>query len=143
MFQDEDIVSVARTLGESLFEAEVDFAGDSAATLTAPVASQVDVHGSFAGSVTVGCSEGLARRLAARMFGVPEARVTADEQRDAIRELSNVVAGNLKALLPPPSEIGLPVNVVDFSGAPRGDELNRLAFVCAGEPLLISIRPAA
>ena len=134
---DDDIVMVARTLAESFLEAPLDpLFGD--VPPGASESSRVDVSGAFCGSVVVACSEMFARRLAAQMFGIAESRVGLDELQDATRELANVVAGNLKVLMPPPSEIGLPRPVDDLRGV---DEylVNRMAFLCAGEPLVISV----
>jgi hypothetical protein len=135
---DDDILTVARTLGESFLEAPL-------APLFGPAPlgpnsqnSRVDVTGAFCGSVVVDCSEAFARRLAAQMFGIDETAVSVDDISDATRELANVVAGNLKILMPPPSEIGLPRDVGELR---NGDQslVNRMAFSCAGEPLVISV----
>ena len=139
---DDDILTVARTLGESFLEAPLDPVFGPPPEGADTQGSRVDVTGAFCGSVVVGCSEPLARRLAAQMFGLAEASVSADEINDAIRELANVVAGNLKILMPPPSEIGLPKDIGDLSGEDQF-LVNRMSFMCAGEPLVISVHEHA
>ncbi len=139
---DDDIVTVARTLGETLLAAPCDPHYGPAALGRHPQASRVDVTGAFCGSVVVGCSESLARRLAAQMFGLDEGDVNLDDIVDATRELANVVAGNLKILMPPPSEIGLPRPVDELASQDNG-LVNRMAFLCAGEPLVISVHESA
>jgi hypothetical protein len=139
---DDDILTVARTLGESFLEAPLDPLLGPPPDGATSQGSRVDITGAFCGSVVVGCSEVLARRLAAQMFGLAEASVTTGEINDAIRELANVVAGNLKILMPPPSEIGLPRDVDELSGEEQF-LVNRMAFLCAGEPLVISVHEHA
>jgi Chemotaxis phosphatase CheX len=135
---DDDIITVARTLAESFLEAPLDPIFGPPPEGSDSRGSRVDVTGAFCGSVVVGCSEGLARRLASQMFGLDADAVTGDDINDATRELANMVAGNLKILMPPPSEIGLPKEVGELSGK---DEclINRMSFICAGEPLVISV----
>lgn len=56
----------------------------------------VDLSGAFEGSVVVGCSPELPRRVARYLFGEDGE----ESAGDALAELANVLAGNLKALLP-------------------------------------------
>lgn len=76
-------------------------AGD---TMTAAI----HVSGDFRGSVRLDCSRALLRRATAIMFDLPEAELDDDDERDVIGELTNVVAGNIKALIPGNSSISLP-----------------------------------
>ena len=135
---DDDILTVARTLGESFLESPLDPIFGPPPEGANSQNSRVDVTGAFCGSVVVGCSEGLARRLAAQMFGLEAGSVTVEDIRDATRELANIVAGNLKILMPPPSEIGLPREIDELSGEDQW-LVNRMTFLCAGEPLVISV----
>ena len=57
----------------------------------------VMVEGAFRGAVTVSASPGLAQRLGKVMFA--EEEPSAEETRDAFAEFTNVIGGNLKALL--------------------------------------------
>jgi chemotaxis protein CheX len=68
----------------------------------------VQITGAWQGAVTVDCSGGLARRVAAIMFGQETVLVTSEQISDAIGELTNVIGGNIKSLLPGPSQLSLP-----------------------------------
>ena len=84
----------------------------------------------------------LARSAAAAMFHVQPEEVTREHARDAVGELTNMVGGNLKALLPSPCQIGLP-NVTEEKLNPpivRGDRpLNQLAFQCQAQRFLVTV----
>ena len=54
------------------------------------------------------CSRPAVRAAAARMFSVPEAELTNEDLRDALGELTNMVGGNVKTLLPGSEFISLP-----------------------------------
>ena len=56
----------------------------------------VHITGGWEGSVVVQCEDELARRLAAAMFGSDSASVTPQEVSDAMGELANITAGNVK-----------------------------------------------
>jgi CheY-specific phosphatase CheX len=69
----------------------------------------VGIHGGFEGEVVVTATFGLAALFAMRMFegdlsGPPSER----DAFDALREVSNIVAGNLKPLLGEHNTLGLP-----------------------------------
>lgn len=57
---------------------------------------RVDFNGAFTGGLELSLSASVLAELAANMLGADEgATLSADEQRDALRELANVVCGNV------------------------------------------------
>ena len=70
-------------------------------------AMHVPVRGAWEGYVVVSCDRELARLAAARLFGVASKTVTDDQTNDALGELTNIIGGNLKGLLPGSSSLGL------------------------------------
>jgi hypothetical protein len=69
----------------------------------------VRIHGGWNGQVIVQASLGLADLAARRMFG-KEHRASSSRQdaQDALREIANIVAGNLKPLFGQSNNLGLP-----------------------------------
>jgi CheY-specific phosphatase CheX len=63
------------------------------------VRSRVRLRGPFNGVIAVKCTGPLARTLARRMFVSGDAPVSDEEAQDAVHELANMIAGNLKASL--------------------------------------------
>ncbi len=92
--------------------------------------ASVAISGTWSGEVSVVCSRPLARRAAASMFGVSSDVVTADQIQDALAELANIIGGNVKALLPCPSELSLPA----YQEVP----LSTVGVVVAGKSVLLS-----
>ncbi len=101
----------------------------------------VRVRGAWEGAIHLACPPALARRAAAAMFALSVPEVSVEETRDSLGELTNIVGGNLKALLPGPSTLGLPrvVEVLDADEADAGCPLFQAAFHCQDEPLLLTI----
>ncbi|MCK4176679.1 chemotaxis protein CheX [Aciditerrimonas ferrireducens] len=70
--------------------------------LTASVA----ISGAWNGLVSLQVTEPAARALAQAVFAVPQ--VGFEDLADAVGELVNIVGGNLKGLLPAPTQLSLP-----------------------------------
>ena len=68
----------------------------------------VQITGAWQGAVTVECSGGLARRVASILFETDPCDLSNDQVSDALGELTNIIGGNIKALLPGPSELSMP-----------------------------------
>lgn len=104
---------------------------------------RIEIGGSWAGTVELTCSLAAARRLAAAMFGVPEPDLDELAVPDAVGELVNIVGGNLKSLLPPPTSLSLPAveEQVGRAGPGRQGSGFEAGFSWLGEPVLVELRP--
>jgi chemotaxis protein CheX len=71
-------------------------------------ASCVDIVGPWNGVVSVECDEALARAFARTMFARNEAEVADSELFDALREVANLVGGNVKGALAGGCRLSLP-----------------------------------
>ncbi|MFN2524321.1 MAG: chemotaxis protein CheX [Mycobacteriales bacterium] len=109
---EDDIQEIATSIWETLFSAPLERT-DSAHDVPEPVVTGcVTIEGAWNGAVMFRCEQALAQVLAGELFQSPSP--TADEVRDTVGELTNMLAGNVKALLPDPSRISLPT--VAFGG---------------------------
>jgi chemotaxis protein CheX len=71
----------------------------------------INISGDFHGGIRLECSRVIIQRAASVMFDLPTDQLTDDDERDVIGELANVVAGNIKALVPGSNSISLPTIV--------------------------------
>ena len=76
----------------------------------------VQITGAWQGTVVLACARAVAEAITAAMFGDPQATAT-DELHDAMGEMANMIAGNVKRLLPGPSKLSLPT-VADATDLP-------------------------
>jgi len=75
---------------------------------------RVTIRGGFEGEVTVSATLGLASSIAEVMFEDElEGRPTYNDARDALREVSNIIAGNLKPLFGANNQLGLPEDLAE------------------------------
>lgn len=95
---------------ETLLQLPVDEqGGEQTDTSTNAWAGVITIGGAWEGAVAVQLPESLGRQAACILFSTAETAVTSQDVQDALAELTNVVGGNLKAILPPPCKLGLPV----------------------------------
>ena len=102
----------------------------------------VAVSGEWTGSVFLSCDLEVAAAAAEAMFAAEPGSLSPDEVSDALGELTNMVGGNVKSLLPAPSRLSVPTIAVGESGSvriPGAVLLDRVVLVCAPGPLHISV----
>ncbi len=102
----------------------------------------VHVSGEWNGSVFLQCGVDVAATLAEAMFAAEPGTLSDDEVSDALGELTNMVGGNVKSLLPAPSRLSVPSIAVGQSCSvrvPGAVLLDRVVLVCAPGPLHISV----
>ena len=105
------------------------------------LASCIHITGAWQGSVTLYCSTDLAKKLATAMISIPEEELTFSETQDVMGEIANIIAGNIKSLLPQPSSISLPSVAITDSDLriPKSKLVNTTTFECAQSLLLVTL----
>ena len=103
------------------------------------LAGRVTVAGSWRGCVLLVCPKTVARKAAAAMFERPPPALTDTELRDTVGELTHMLGGNLKSLLPAPSLVSLPVVTEHYNIAVTGRLAGRVLLRCEGQILQISL----
>lgn len=109
----------------------------------ARVTAFVGIAGSRRYTVLLECGEPLACKAAGAML-MDEFPAWSDGVQDAVSEIANMVAGNVKSKLPdaPSLSLSLPTVVRGSSyecRTPRMTVLGEAGFVCAGLPLAVHI----
>ncbi|MFN3587628.1 MAG: chemotaxis protein CheX [Moraxellaceae bacterium] len=98
--------------------------------------SCIRVEGAWNGEVRVACSRQLAQRVATAMFHSPGQDICEEFCVDALNEIANIIGGNVKALLPSPSRLGLPAF---HHGEAAGGVGQVVHFNSDGEPLRVQL----
>jgi chemotaxis protein CheX len=86
----------------------------------------VQITGGWAGAVTIRCATAAAARFAAVMFGCDADSLSDEEVRDALGELTNMLAGSVKGMVPDECQLGIPA---------VADGLDYMLFVPKGKVL--------
>jgi chemotaxis protein CheX len=141
----EDVASIAGDvwqsfLGEELVAHPLE---DQAPDLTGrTVTGCVQVSGVWKGSIFLQVGADLAAHAAEQMFMADPGTLSTEEVCDGLGELTNMVGGNIKSLLPGPSALSLP-SVAEGADyvlrVPGAVKLHTVVLVCAHGPVHISI----
>ncbi len=144
--QPSDIEQVVRFVWETIAGRDVERVAIDPPRFVAGtrLASIIQLEGGATGRLILECPIALARRAAAHMFGEPAHELDLDRVQDAVAELTNVVAGNLKAQLPGPCRLGIPVTRIldpeEPSPRRRGTPSCSLAFRSGPDHFLLSFQ---
>jgi CheY-specific phosphatase CheX len=109
------------------------------------LAGSIRLAGNVEGVVSFCVTPVLARILAARMLGMPEAEIEIEMLNDVVGELTNMIVGGVKSHLCDTGaacSISIPsvVSGNHFSvNAPRDAERRTLGFQCEGNSLLVEL----
>jgi chemotaxis protein CheX len=105
------------------------------------VSSWVEVVGPWTGAVVLTCGRATAEQLSRCLLAEHAPPVLdAEDVQDGMGELANVVGGNVKAVLPGPSVLGLP----EVGSAPEpGPDALRVDLLWRGQALTITVQGSA
>ncbi len=145
VISDDEVVEISRDVWSSFLNAELepvqlppDAADDERMT------GFVRVTGAWQGTVLIESSRAVALAAAAAMFDMAESELSCEEIVDAWGELANMIGGNLKCLVPSPSQLSIPL--VAAGGISEDDDLlagtvrqNHVAFSWDGRPLWLGV----
>lgn len=108
-------------LGVELFRDEAQLPSDHEQIL-----ASVQIAGEWMGCAVLTMSSDLGRESAGTMLGISPAQVNEDDLRDVAAELTNMIGGNLKSLLPGPSYLSLPTV---FTGGDIGMQIHNAILI--------------
>ena len=136
-----DIVVIAQDIWASFLDLPLEPVPADTVDISAMpmVSGVVTVHEAWSGAVQLECSADFAAMAAQRMFAA--GGVSRVELDDALGELTNMIGGNIKSLLPAPSHLSLPhvTHSIGLASVPGFTPLSRVAFLAAAEPIFITI----
>lgn len=99
----------------------------------------VQISGEWQGAVTLYAPREIGQKVAANMYGLDETEIDNQQVQDVIGEITNILAGNIKPLLPAPCSISLPsVAITDYNlHHPGSETMTAINFDCEGLPFLV------
>ena len=106
------------------------------------VSGSVGVSGATDCLICVEMSSDAARLFGATMFGLSEEEASDDDISDAVGELTNMVGGNIKSLLPEPSSLSLPVVAQGTSPTlkvPSAKKLLDSVYACGDHLIIVTV----
>ncbi|MCO5166315.1 MAG: chemotaxis protein CheX [Planctomycetes bacterium] len=139
-----EVVSIAQGVWSMILGLELRPLASVPAANGPAVVGRVGISGAWEGQVTLRCPAAMAARAASILFGVTPNAAAPDQTRDVVGELTNVLGGNIKALLPEPCRLSLPaVDEEQAARAPTRAVVVEVALSCEGQPVVVTVAGAA
>jgi chemotaxis protein CheX len=138
---DQDIDETVQTVWGAVLELALQRVTEGTLPTGAVISGIVLLEGDFEGAVEVSCMYPLAERMAQAMFHEQTPPTTSDVS-DALGEVSNMIAGNLKSALPGTNNIGLPIvaSGTDYRlSMPGSEQIGRVSYVSDGDSLQVTL----
>ena len=135
----DDIVAVTQEVWSALLG--LDLTPDcSNAILGTRLTGCVQITGAWEGAVLLTCPEDLARVATQAMFASDD--VSEEDIVDAVGELTNMVGGSVKSLLPAPSQLSVPSVTTGQSydlHLPGAVPMHHVMLGCGPQPIEVSV----
>jgi len=137
-----DVVANVFSATLSMEICDIETASKEADTKDITYIGILQITGEFCGTALLELNESVAARATSKMLGLSPEQIEQNDIEDVVSELANMVAGNLKAMLPPPSNLSLPV-VARGIGAtvrmPEAEEVSVRSFLCEADPITVRL----
>ena len=142
MIADDSFYKIIQDTWTSTLGFQVDHASRAEFSEAEMVTVCVRITGAWDGEVRLHCSLPLARLIAAGIFQIEADYASNGEILDALSELTHIIGGNLKALLPQPVALSLPSlpNPTDWAQTtPQWQVVTRLTLLSEGHPFVVTL----
>lgn len=101
------------------------------------ILAQISITGEWQGVVSVQANEELLSHAASIMFSCPVDNVSDMDRKDALTELTNMLGGTVKCLLPEGCDLSLPLIRDEFDA--DSQQFEWVGFSCDAKPLAVAI----
>jgi chemotaxis protein CheX len=108
MVSTEDILTVTNNVFQTMLGVEATLDGDSDRSESDPITGCVQITGEWKGAVMVQTSRDFSSDAACKMLSMKSDDVELIDRQEALAELTNMIGGNIKGLMPGPSSLSLP-----------------------------------
>lgn len=139
MLASEDICAVVEMVMNEMTDLPVE-AGELQPRPLEFMGYDIDVTGAFNGSLSVGTNSSTALELASRMLSTELLETTDDDVEEVMAELTNMIGGNVKSLLPGPSTLSIPTRRNHEEDNVNPPVESQTVFVrCGDRPLWVTL----
>ncbi len=138
----DDVAQIIQEVWRSILDIDAKAVDMHSTETNDAVAGSVGVTGATDCLISMEMGGDGARRFAATMFGMADDEASDDDIADGIGELTNMVGGNIKSLLPEPSTLSLPVVAQGKSPTlrvPGGKPLLEAGYIAGGFPMFLTV----
>ena len=105
------------------------------------ISGSVQVTGKWNGTIMLSLPTALVNTLTETLFSLEPGKASIEDKKDAVGELINMIGGNIKALLPQPSGLSIPLLAMEGHQLffPSTKMVTHCQFECAEKPFALSL----
>jgi len=137
VISEEELQEIVEVVWMTVLELAVVPGDETELALSDYVTCEIEITGAWEGVVTVRASEQFLAHAASVMFNCSMDDVSEMDRSDTLTELTNMLGGTVKCLLPETSDLSLPIILLDASTDQTAHEW--CAFSCEGKPLAVAV----
>lgn len=109
MIETDDVVAITQNIFGTMLQMETyPVPADASAKLGAEMVGCIQIVGEWSGTVLLETTVALASTAGARMLMMNEDEIVEADRQDTVAELTNMLGGNIKSIVPSPSSLSLP-----------------------------------
>jgi chemotaxis protein CheX len=105
------------------------------------VSGSVQVTGKWHGIIMISLPSTMVNTLTENLFSLEPGKASTEDRKDAVGELINMIGGNIKALLPQPSTLSVPLLALEGNSQyfPSTKTVTHCQFGCDGKTFALSL----
>lgn len=107
----DDIIALTQQVSDSVLGMSAEPLPDVSVPHQSEVIASVQISGEWQGAVVLTCGRSVAEAITEAMFAMDPGTTSQEELDDAMGEMANMIGGNIKGLVPGPSQLSLPTVV--------------------------------
>ena len=123
---DEVLEQIAQSVFSTMLGAELSRADTAQREFRPTITASVHIAGAWTGCVAISLSQEQRPAVAAQLLAISMEEATADDEVECAAEVTNMIGGNLKSVLPGPSHLSIPSVVSGGEVGIRMDEVIEL-----------------
>ncbi len=140
MIPTEDIIAVTQNvLGTMLHYEALPSEPVAAFETEGCLTGRILINGQWNGSVLFQMSEALATSAAGRLLMMNLDEVGSEDRVDTLAELTNMIGGNIKSIVPGPSSLSLPTVSLGNELSESEEIVERVDLVCEGDGIRVMV----
>jgi chemotaxis protein CheX len=137
VISEEELHEIVEVVWMTVLNLPIEFGEEAELALCDYLISEIQISGAWEGVVTVRASDEFLVHAASVMFSCPVDDLTDMDRSDTLTELTNMLGGTVKCMLPEPCDLSLPHIIM--ADAAVGTEHDWVNFNCANTPLAIAV----
>ncbi|MFT4726558.1 MAG: chemotaxis protein CheX [Granulosicoccus sp.] len=137
VISEEEMHEIVEVVWMSVLDLPIEFGDEAELALCDYLVSEIQISGTWEGVVTVRASDAFLVHAASVMFSCPVDELTDIDRSDTLTELTNMLGGTVKCMLPEPCDLSLPHIIME--DATDSTEHEWVNFNCANTPLAVAV----